>query len=126
MKRLCAACLILVLLLGVSLTCGRALGELTETCTAHLQTAQSLAARGDWDGARARTGLAFQLWQRHSLPLHALTRHTEADQILISFRCVEQYLTLEEMDQYAAANVTLITQLELLAEMEQATLENVL
>ena len=37
-----------------------------------------------------------------------------------------QYLDLEEMDQYAAANADLISQLELLSEMEQATVVNVL
>ena len=35
-------------------------------------------------------------------------------------------LKLEEMDQYAAANAQLIAQLELLAEMEDPSLENVL
>ena len=41
-------------------------------------------------------------------------------------QAVEEYLKLEEMDQYAAANAQLIAQLELLAEMEDPSLENVL
>ncbi len=37
-----------------------------------------------------------------------------------------EYLRLEEPDQYNAANADLITQLELLAEMEQPSVVNVL
>ena len=48
------------------------------------------------------------------------------DTVLLLFRSVEEYLKLEEMDQYAAANAQLIAQLELLAEMEDPSLENVL
>ena len=53
-------------------------------------------------------------------------RHSDTDQILRTFRSVMQYLDLQEMDQYAAANADLMTQLELLAEMEQASFTNVL
>ena len=126
MKRLWAACAILLLLLAVSLYSGRAINRLTSDCIQQLTAAQQLATQDDWPQARAITQQVFQNWQEHSFSLHALLRHAEADQILISFRTVEQYLQLEEMDQYAAANITLITQLELLSETEQATLENVL
>lgn len=126
MKRLFAACLILFLLLGASLCSSYAVGTLTQTCIQQLKEAQILAAQDNWPQARSTTHQTFEYWQSFHFPLHALMRHAENDQILVSFRSVEQYLTLEEMDQYAAANVTLITQLELLAEMEQASLENVL
>ena len=45
--------------------------------------------------------------------------------ILRAFRSVLQYLDIREMDQYAAANADLMVQLELLSEMEQASLGNV-
>ena len=41
-------------------------------------------------------------------------------------RVVDEYLKLEEMDEYAAANAALIKQLELLAEVHQPSLMNVL
>ncbi len=126
MKRLFAACVILALLLVISLYSGYAVGSLSNTCIQQLKEAQTLAAQDEWSQARTMTQQTFQYWQSFHFPLHTVMRHTENDQILISFRTVEQYLALEEMDQYAAANITLITQLELLAEMEQASLENVL
>ena len=45
---------------------------------------------------------------------------------MLTFREVQEYLTLQEMDQYTAANARLITQLRLLAETEQLSLKNVL
>ena len=50
----------------------------------------------------------------------------DTDQILRTFRQVIQYLELEELDQYAAANADLVAQLELLSEMEQPSLVNIL
>lgn len=126
MKRLTAAFAILMLLLGASLALGRSMERLAEDYTQQLRTAQQLAEQGDWAQARTITQRVYQQWEKKSFFLHALLRHDDTDQILISFRAVEQYLQLQEMDQYAAANATLIVQLELLAEMEQATVENVL
>lgn len=126
MRRLFTACVILALLLGVSLYSSYAVGNLSKTCIQQLKQAQSMAVQDDWQQARIMTHQTFQHWQSFHFPLHTVLRHAENDQILISFRTVEQYLLLEEMDQYAAANITLITQMELLAEMEQASLENVL
>lgn len=53
-------------------------------------------------------------------------RHSDTDQILRTFQSVLQYLELQELDQYAAANADLAAQIQLLAEMEQASLVNVL
>lgn len=125
MKRLVIPVCILLTLLGLSIYSSRALSDLTGNCVAQLHLAQELAQQDEWEQARAITHDAFQSWESHGFALHALLRHAETDDILLSFRCVDQYLDLEEMDQYAAANITLITQLELLAEMEQATPENV-
>lgn len=53
-------------------------------------------------------------------------RHSDTDQVLRAFRTVLEYLRLQEPDQYNAANADLMAQLELLAEMEQASVVNVL
>ena len=126
MKRLSAATAILLILLGISIYSGLALSKLSQDCITQLERAQEMATQNNWDSAREITSSVYNTWKDHSFALHALLRHAEADEILVSFRCVRQYLELEEMDQYAAANVTLITQLELLAEMEQASPDNVL
>ena len=82
--------------------------------------------RRDRGAVEALTRRAYEEWEGRELYLHIVTRHGDADQILRSFRSVLQYLDIQEVDQYAAANADLIVQLELLAEMEQAELTNVL
>lgn len=125
MKRFWAAITILAVLLGATLWNAWYAEQLTGGLAQQLKQAQELAAQGDWEGASELSRRAFQRWQDHQTYLHVLMRHSDTDQILCSFRALEQYLTLEEPDQYTAANAELITQLELLAEMEQPSLVNI-
>ena len=125
MKRFWAAITILAVLLGATLWNAWYAEQLTGGLARQLKQAQELAAQGNWEGASELSRRAFQRWQDHQTYLHVLMRHSDTDQILCSFRALEQYLTLEEPDQYTAANAELITQLELLAEMEQPSLVNI-
>lgn len=126
MKRLLCAFIILYFLLTVSLVSGRQVKALSDQLILQLETAQKLADRQDWEQARRLSAQAFQTWENRSFFLHTRLQHNDLDQILLSFHSIEEYLNLEEMDQYAAANAQLTAQLALLAEMELATLENVL
>ena len=126
MKRLWAACALLALLLAASLTNAWYARTLTQQLSQPLEQAQRLAGEGNWSEARLLTSRSYEIWNAHHTYLHCVLRHSDTDQILRSFRGVLRYLKLEEMDQYAAANADLISQLELLSEMEQAALVNVL
>lgn len=126
MKRLWAAVGILAVLLAAALGTGWWVDGLTADYVSRLEQAQAMSERGDWERAAQVTGGVYRNWQERSFWLHALLRHSDTDQVLLLFRSVEEYLKLEEMDQYAAANAQLIAQLELLAEMEDPSLENVL
>lgn len=125
MKRLWAAVAILVCILAATLANGWWVKELSADLTHRLEAAQTLTERGEWERAAGLTQQAFQEWERQSFLLHSLLRHGDTDQIYISFQSVQQYLKLEEMDQYAAANAQLIAQLGLLAEAEEPSLKNV-
>lgn len=126
MKQIAASCITLSLTLILSLASGRHIDTLCDNYIQQLTSAQQLAVQDDWSQARSITQAVYQDWNDRGFLFHALLRHNDTDQILLSFRNVSEYLHLEEMDQYCAANATLITQLELLAEMEQPTLKNVL
>ena len=126
MKRLWIAAALLAFLLGASLANAWYSQSLTGDMTDRLRQAQSLAEGENWDQAEALTRQAFAGWQEHHLYLHCVMRHSDTDQILRSFQAVLEYLPLQEPDQYNAANADLIAQLELLAEMEQASVVNVL
>ena len=126
MRRLLIAAGLLLALLGGSLANARYAGAFTASLADSLARAQQCAQSERWEEAQAITRRAYEQWEARAFYLHAVTRHGDADQILRAFRAVLQYLELREMDQYAAANVDLMIQLELLGEMEQASLGNVL
>jgi len=125
LKRLWLASFLLLLLLSVALLNGRVSKDLADGLTEQLTQAQRLARDDQWDSARALTNLAYTRWQDNHFYLHITMRHSDTDEILRTFRSVQEYLLLEETDQYVAANADLIAQITLLAEMEQATLANV-
>ena len=126
MRRLWAAAAILALLLAGSLANGWYAQRLTDRMGERLSRAQQLAGQGAWTEAETLTRQAYDDWQGHHFYLHIVMRHSDTDDIGKAFRAVLEYLPLQEPDQYNAANADLIAQLELLAEMEQATVVNVL
>lgn len=126
MKRLWISLTLLAVMLGASLGSAYYLRQLSDSLTQRLQAAEEMAERGIWEQASLITHQCLDDWNSHDTYLHIVSRHADTDQILISFRSVLQYLKLEEMDEYAAANLDLITKIGLLAEMEQADWLNVL
>ena len=115
MRRLWISVLILLLMLGGSLGNAWYAKQLTDGMGERLRQAQELTENERWEQ-----------WQERHFYLHATMRHADTDQILRGFRTVMEYLRLQEPDQYNAANADLVTQLELLAEMEQPSVVNVL
>ena len=126
MKRLLIAAGLLLFMLAGCLLNAWYSQKLTRDMIQDLQQARQAAQEEDWERAEAITLLAYERWNSQHFYLHVVMRHSDTDQILRDFRSVLQYLEIQEMDQYTAANVDLITQLELLSEMEQASLVNVL
>ena len=126
MKRLYIAAGLLLVLLGASLTNAWYAQSLTGGMTDQLRRAQSLTEQDDWAQAEAVTRQVYEDWQSHRFYFHTFMRHSDTDQVLRAFRQVLEYLPLQEPDQYNAANADLMAQLELLAEMEQASVVNVL
>lgn len=126
MTRFWIALSLLIAMLGACLANSMYLDDLTGNITSQLSAAEEMAERGAWDQAIAITEQCLADWNSHHAYLHIISRHSDTDEILISFRCVLQSLKLNEMDEYAAENLELITKLRLLAEIEQPDLLNVL
>lgn len=126
MKRLWIAAALLVCLLAATLVNARYAQGLTGQLAQQLEQAQSLARSGRWEQAEELTHQVYNQWQGSHFYLHTVMRHADTDEILRAFQAVLEYLDIQELDQYAAANVDLIVRLQLLAEMEQASLVNVL
>lgn len=126
MKRLWISVVLLAALLTGSLLNARYADQLTSEMQNQLLQAQNMAEQGNWEDARSLTQQVYDRWQSLHFYLHSTMRHSDTDQILRGFRSVLEYLELKEPDQYNAANEDLVTQLELLSEMEQPSVVNVL
>lgn len=126
MKRLWISVAILLTMLGATLGNSWYLNSLISDFTQELTSAHQLAARDDWASARKITGQVTDHWQKHDFYFHVMLPHRDIDEIHLTFQEIEEYLELEETDQYNAASAKLITQLGLLAEMEQLNLKNIL
>ena len=126
MKRLWLSVLLLLVMLGGTLGNSRYINALISDFEEKLTTARALSDDDNWESARALTQQVMEHWQRHDTYLHIMLPHRDIDDIHLTFQEVEEYLKLEETDQYNAANAKLIAQLALLAEMEQLNLKNIL
>ena len=126
MKRLRLSCALLAGLLAATIYNGYYVRQLTDEMIYLLASAQEMSQQEQWDTALQMTQSAYGNWENHHSYFHIVMRHSDTDQILRAFQSVLEYLKIRESDQYLAANVDLITQLTLLAEMEQPSLVNVL
>ncbi len=126
MKRLWIAVAILLAMLGGTLGNSWYLNGLIQQFEQQLDAAHHLAAKEDWAQATQLTQQVIGKWQEHDFYLHFMLPHRDIDDIHLTFCEVQEYLKLEESDQYNAANAKLIAQLGLLGEMEQLNLKNIL
>ena len=127
MKRLWIAGGLLIFILAASLINNWVLAGITGEMTDLLREAESCYEAGDILKAVELTQEARQKWEDASGYLYIVLRHTESDAVLVRFTETLQYLNCGEPGgEYAAANASLIAQIELLHEMEQLNLKNLL
>lgn len=126
MLRLYGSLLTLVLIFTSCFSTARWIDALTSSYIEDLHYAQELVQKNQWNEAATLTNTVYEDWKSRSVPLYILLRHGDIDQILLCFQSVAQYLEEEDQEPYRANNAQLITQLQLLSEMEQLTWENIL
>lgn len=126
MLRLYGSILTLVLIFSSCFGTARWIENLTKFYIEDLHHAQELVQENQWKEASEVTNRVYEHWNSQGLPLYTLLRHGDIDKILLCFQSVAQYLEEEDEEPYRANNAQLITQLQLLSEMEQLTLENIL
>ena len=127
MRRLTLSLLVLAGLVGLTLYNSHYLNVYTNELTTLLKQAEAAAAGGDWDAAADKTEAALDRWRCKESYLHIILQHGDTDDVLLSFQEVRQLIAhQEDGGEYSAANAKLITQIELLYEMEQLNLKNLL
>lgn len=126
MKRAWIAGGVLIVLLIAAWANSWFIRSFTASLSDTLAQAETLAESGDWDQAGQLTQEAHQRWDSTSTYLCTVLRHADTDQVDISFHQVLEFLERQEDGEYSSANAALMSQIQLLAEMEQLTLKNLL
>lgn len=126
MKRLVIAISILLLIFVLTLSHSFYISSFTRELTVLLENAEGNAEKGDWRSAEKLTQTALEKWEKKGTYLHILLQHSDNDSVYTNFQVVNEFIQCQEAGEYSAANARLIAELELLAEAEQLTLQNVL
>ena len=126
MKRLWLSGFILFIILVSTLANSWYLNYIISDLEQQLTTAHQLASQDNWNAARQITHQAHGHWTQHDFYFHIVLPHKDINDIHLTFCEVQEYIELEETNQYTAANARLIVQLALLAEMDQLNLKNIL
>lgn len=126
MKHVLIACLVFALCLAVglfSLFYVRASGKET---VALLERSIRQAEGENYTAAAASLQQAKQVWEGRETILGIFLHHEEVDEILALFAQLEQFIRLEDLDDYLAACKELTARLEHVRRMELPTVENVM
>ena len=126
MRRLWLSLALLTIIFAITVGNSLYLKHLTGSIAQLLEEAQLQAHQEHWDAADSLTHEALQHWQDRELYLYTTLRHADTDEVYTSFREVEGFLHTRELQEYAASNARLIARLELVASMEQFSLQNLL
>lgn len=125
MKRIWIATAILAAILGSTLWHGSYINTFAEDLILLLESAEEKAEKGDWSEAASLTQTVLEKWEEHSLYLHVTLRHSDSDEVFTGLREILEFLERQENGEYSAANARIIARLQLIAEAERLTLENV-
>ena len=120
------ACGVFALCLAVGL-CSvfyvRASGERTnELLTASVRQAE----REEYEAAAASLEQARETWEGRETWLGIFLHHEEVDEVVALFAQLEQFVKLEDQDDYLAACQELIARIEHVRRMELPAVENVM
>ena len=126
MKHCWIACGVFALCLAVGL-CSvlyvRTSGEQTnEKLTASVRQAE----REEYAAAAASLEQAREIWEGRETWLGIFLHHEEVDEVIALFAQIEQFIRLEDLDDYLAACHELTARLEHIRRMELPTVENVM
>lgn len=126
MKHVLIACVVFALCLAVglfSLFYVRASGAQTNEL---LERSIRQAEAEDYTGAAASLRHAKEVWEGRERILGIFLHHEEVDEVIALFAQLEQFIRLEDLDDYLAACHELTARLEHIRRMELPTVENVM
>lgn len=126
MKALYLPALILSLLLGLSLWTGSYVSRRAEEWSRYLEEADRLAQLEQWDLAKAQIDAGYERWSDRQALFHIIMEHRELDEAEVLFAAAYAACDQQDVPDFHAALAQLLTQIRLLAETQQVSLQNIL
>lgn len=126
MKYFLVPAAVLALLLGVSLWNAAAVDAAIEPWCAALSEAEEDAARGGWDSAERTVASTRRAWDARQVYFHIVTAHDELEAADALFAAAKSFAEERDAAEFRACVAQLITQLRIVAEMQQLSLKNIL
>lgn len=126
MKRMALCGVILGLIFALSFWNAWYLRSIIVPMSDDLTGAVTLAQGGDWDGAAEQVDRTREDWLSHETYLYITLRHTDTDNILLSFQETDEFLKARDLPEFSARCADLAAQLNLLYGMEDLSIQNVL
>ena len=117
---------LLTAMLIFSLWNGHTMTEKTDMLQQQLHQADQLAAAGNWSAAAGMLAKSYRDWTACQTWFHIVTRHDAIDDAEAMYCRAAAFIKTEEISEFRAETADLISQLGLLAEMEQCSIKNVL
>ena len=126
MKALYLPALILSLLLGLSLWTGSYVSSRAEEWSRYLEEADRLAQLEQWDLAKVQIDAGYERWSDRQALFHIIMEHQELDEAEVLFAAAYAACDQQDVPDFHAALAQLLTQIRLLAETQQVSLQNIL
>lgn len=117
---------ILLVILTSSLLIGSVISSKTQHWKVQLHAADQLAIAEDWSAAMDALTSSYSDWASHQVWLRITIRHDIADDAEAMYHRAMTFALTQETREFRAEIADLLTQLHLLSEAEQLSIQNIL
>lgn len=126
MKYFWIPCAILSAILSLSLLNARTVNETVDVWCQDLQSAQQSADAENWEQTQRILTDTYKKWDKKQSYFHIVTVHAELDEVEALFAKSRSFALEQDEAEFRANTAELITQLKLLAEMQEISIKNIL
>ncbi|MDD5913829.1 MAG: DUF4363 family protein [Oscillospiraceae bacterium] len=126
MKYFWIPCVILAAVFSLSLLNAYTVGETVSEWCGELQSAQQSADEGNWAETQRTLAGTYEKWGARQSYFHIVTVHAELDEVEALFAKSRSFALEQDEAEFRANTAELITQLKLLAEMQEISVKNIL
>lgn len=126
MKYFYIPCTILALILALSLLNAETMGIYVADWCEELAAAQEAADHGNWAEAEQRLTSVHEVWDEKQSYFHIVSVHSELDEAEALLAKSLSFAREQDDAEFRANTAELITQLHLLAEIQEISIKNIL